>query len=179
MDSRLPYPGAPAWRTATLVTAAIAAVELALLIVAGLVLLAKPLSHHVQAQAQAAASHSSREAKPVAKAPAPAVRAPERARAPQLSRTQTSVLVLNGNGRTGAAGTEAAQIKQLGYSISSVGDAGRMDYPASVVMFRPGFRGEGERLAHDLSIRTVGSLDGVRIRDLKGAQVAVVVGAGQ
>lgn len=172
MDSRLPYLGAPNWRTATLVTAAIAAVELVLLVVAGIVLVAKPLSHRVQA----AATKHALEAKQVPKAAAPITRAPERLRAPHLARTQTSVLVLNGNGRTGAAGTEAGRIRHLGYRISSIGDARRMDYPASVVMYSPGFRPEGQRLAHDLGIRTVGSLDGVRIRELKGAQLAIVVG---
>ena len=45
----------------------------------------------------------------------------------------------------------------------------------SVVMYRPGYRGEALRLARDLRIKIVGPLDGLRIGDLMGAHVAVVV----
>jgi hypothetical protein len=45
----------------------------------------------------------------------------------------------------------------------------------SVVMYRPGFRGEAMRLARDLRIRIVGPLDGLQIRDLMGAHVVFVV----
>jgi hypothetical protein len=174
VDSRLPALGAPAWRTATLVASAVAALELVLLVVAGFVLLAKPLSRHGDSAAKRPASAAAVKAK-LARV-APVTRAPERMRAPSLGRSETSVLVLNGNGLTGAAGTEAARVKQLGYTVARVGDAGRMDYPASVVMYRPGFKPEGVRLARDLGIDVVGPLDGVRVRELRGAQAAVIVG---
>lgn len=173
MDSRLPALGAPAWRTATLVASAVAALELVLLVVAGFVLLAKPLARHGEA---AAASRRAAEVKAQPASPVPVTRPPERMRTPSLSRAETSVLVLNGNGLTGAAGSEAARVKQLGYTVTRVGDAARMDYPASVVMYRPGFKPEGVRLARDLGIDVVGPLDGVRVRELRGAQAAVIVG---
>jgi hypothetical protein len=44
-------------------------------------------------------------------------------------------------------------------------------------MYRPGHRGEAMRLARDLRIRIVGPLDGMSVRDLMGAHVAVVVGS--
>lgn len=174
MDSRLPSLGTPTWRTATLVASAVAALELVLLVVAGFALLAGPLSHRVKS----AAANRSPAAKPAAQAPARAapVRRAEAPRAPRLARSQTSVLVLNGNGQTGAAGAAAARTKSFGYPIIDVGDAARMDYPASVVMYRPGFKPEGVRLAHDLGIRVVGPLDGVRVSELKGARVALIVG---
>ena len=132
------------------------------------------LARHGEASAASRPPVAAVKAKP---APAlPVTRPSERMRAPSLSRGDTSVLVLNGNGLTGAAGTEAARIKRLGYTVARVGDAARMDYPASVVMYRPGFKPEGVRLARDLGIRVVGPLDGVRVRELLGAQAAVVVG---
>jgi hypothetical protein len=177
VDTHLPPLRAGGWRTATLVAGAIAAIELVLLVVAGAALLAGPLAHHAKDSANTRDDKKAKaEAKPKP-APAPAkvkrVKAPT---VPRLSRRQTTVLVLNGNGTTGAAGIEAGRIQQLGYRVSRVGDASRMDYPTSVVMYRPGFQPEGKRLAHDLRISVVGPLDGLRVRELNGAQAAVVVG---
>jgi hypothetical protein len=45
----------------------------------------------------------------------------------------------------------------------------------SVVMYRPGFRGEALRLARDLRIRIIGPLDGLSVGDLMGAHLALVV----
>jgi hypothetical protein len=173
VDSRLPALDIRPWRTAALVTSAIAAVELVLLLIAAFVLLAKPLSHRV-----AAAIPERTAAKPT---PAKAAASPKRVVKPavpkvHLSRAHIKVLVLNGNGQNGAAGAEAAQVQRFGYKIARVADASRMDYPASVVMYRPGFEAEGRRLAHDLGIKVVGPLDGVSIRDLGPAQAALVVG---
>jgi hypothetical protein len=44
-------------------------------------------------------------------------------------------------------------------------------------MYRKGFQGEGERLAHDLHVHVVGPLDGLKPSALHGAQLAVVLGA--
>ena len=43
-------------------------------------------------------------------------------------------------------------------------------------MYRPGRRPEALRLARDLGIRLVWPLDGLRPRQLHGAQLAVVLG---
>jgi hypothetical protein len=176
VDTHLPTLRAGGWRTATLVASAIAAIELALLLVAGAALLAGPLAHHAKSAKARHGEKAKAEAKPKP-APAPAkARKVKTPTVPHLSRRQTTVLVLNGNGTTGAAGLEAGRIQQLGYHVARVGDASRMDYPTSVVMYRPGFQPEGKRLAHDLRISVVGPLDGLRVRDLNGAQAAVVVG---
>jgi LytR cell envelope-related transcriptional attenuator len=155
------------WRTATLIASAVAALELVLLIVAALAIFARPLSHHVQEAAV-------RRAAAPKLAPVPAK--PDAARKPSLSRSETSVLVLNGNGLTGAAATASDRVRRRGYVVASVGDAGRTDYPTSVVMYRPGFKPEGVRLARDLRIRVVGPLDGLRVRQLMGAHVVLVLG---
>ena len=73
-------------------------------------------------------------------------------------------MVFNGNGRAGAAGTAASRIHGLGYAIAGTPNARRQDYATSVVMYRPGFRAEGIRLAKDLRIKVVGPLDGDRGR---------------
>ena len=98
-------------------------------------------------------------------------------RAQLLDGSATSVLVLNGNGQTGAAASSAEQLRGLGYLIGGVGNAPRTDYGRSVIMFRPGYEGEARRLGHDLKIKIVGPLDGLRLRDLMGAHVALVVGS--
>jgi hypothetical protein len=94
---------------------------------------------------------------------------------PRLKRVDTSVMVLNGNGVPGAAHEAAARVRERGYSIGDVGNAKRTAYMRSVVMYRPGYRGEALRLARDLRIKIVGPLDGLRIRDLMGAHVALVI----
>jgi hypothetical protein len=174
VDSSLPALDVRPWRTATLVASAFAAVELVLLVIAAFVLLARPLSHRVSS---AAASHAAAaKPKPVEAAPAVIRRAKPVPVKLHLSRAHTRVLVLNGNGQTGAAGSEAARVQRFGYPIERVADAARMDYPASVVMYRPGFAAEGKRLAHDMGIRVVGPLDGLSVKELGHARVALVVG---
>jgi hypothetical protein len=159
------------WRTATLVAAGIAAVELVLLIVCAAVIVAKPLARAVQQHAAKAA---------VAK-PAPVYKAAKRHYAPPPKPTQprrtTRVLVLNGNGRNGAAHTEAVKLQRLGYQIAAATDAKRHDYATSVVMYLAGFRAEGLRLARDLHVGVVAPLDGVRPKQLAGGQLAVILGA--
>src|SRR5438105_526834 len=93
------------------------------------------------------------------------------------TRAQTKVLVLNGNGRTGVAHEEAAKLQSLGYDIAGAADAHRHDYATSLVMYRPGYRPEGVRLAHDLHVSVVGPLDGVSVSALHGGQLAVILGA--
>ncbi len=162
------------WRRATFVASAIAAVELVGLLVCLLVIVAKPLAHAVQHHAQKVAAstplpaHVRKEIKRQA-APPPQ---------PAVSRHQTKVLVLNGNGRNGAAHAEAARLQSLGYRIAGAADAKRHDYATSVVMYKTGFRAEGVRLAHDLHLTVVGPLDGLGPKTLEGGQLAVIIGAG-
>jgi hypothetical protein len=150
-------------------------VELVLLLGAVLLLLAKPLSHAMQRHAEAAAA-----APPAAKhVKAAAVRKVKRAQVPvaRLPRSRVGVIVLNGNGRNGAAGDAAARLESLHYRVRSTGNARRSDYASSVVMYRRGYEGEGARLARDLHIRIVGPLDGLSTKALHGGQLAVVLGA--
>lgn len=172
MDHPLAYSDAIVrpWRTATLVAVAVAAVELLLLIVVGGALLARDAAGGPGREAAPAktASVAARASRPAPAAPA--------AKA-QLARPRTRVLVLNGNGRQGAAATAATRVQRRGYRIGGVANAPRMDYTRTLVMYRPGFEGEGARLARDLDIAIVGPLDGMRPAQLAGSHVVVVVGS--
>jgi hypothetical protein len=159
------------WRTATLVLTGIAALELVLLVGAGAVLLGRRLAPHVgAADGQRAVAH------PKSKPTPPIVPKRQPIGVPKLTRRETAVIVLNGNGQTGAAGAEAEVVRAHRYRVAHVGNAGRRDYARSLVIYRPGFRAEGFRLGHDLGIRIVTPLDGMRARALGRAQLAVVVG---
>jgi hypothetical protein len=155
------------WRTATLVASALAALELVLLVVLGVMLLAEPVTQHVR---QAAEAQVFAPVKPKPRT-APAVGKPK------LSRAETSVIVLNGNGRAGAAAASAAAVRRFGYTIGTVGNAPRTDFTRTLVMFRKGFRPEAVRLAKDLNLKIVGPLDGLRRKDMLGAHVALIVGS--
>jgi hypothetical protein len=86
------------------------------------------------------------------------------------------VLVLNGNGRQGAAAAEASRIQAHGYRIRGVANAARSNYGRTIVMYRSRFAGEGHRLGGDLRISLVAPLDGMRPRQLGGAQLVVILG---
>jgi hypothetical protein len=158
------------WRTATLVAAAIAAVELALLVVAGLVLVGRSLAPHANAATpKAAVTHTAKTVKP--KLHLAAVVA-------KLPRAKVHVMILNGNGVQGAAASAASLVGARGYAVGQVGNASR-SYPTWRVMYAPGFAGEAERFAHDLNIRvaSVGPLDGMKPRQLHGAQLLLTLGS--
>ncbi len=161
------------WRTAAVVVAAVAAVELVLLIVLGGALLAKP---EPAASAAARKAVSGATAKPAAK-PKPLPTRATKAAPAQLPRRKVRVVVLNGNGRNGAAAAAASRVSGEGYRLGLVGNAPNHEYARSLVMYRRGFEGEGRRLARDLGIRLVGPLDGMRPAQLHGAHAVLILGA--
>ena len=159
------------WRTATLVVAAVAAVELVLLVVIGGALLAR--------SEPAAPATKTRAAKAVAAKTSTPKAAARRDVAAQagLPRRKVKVVVLNGNGRTGAAAAAASRVSHRGYRLGVVGNAPSHDYPRSIVMYRTGFAAEGRRLARDLGVQIVSPLDGIRPRQLSGAHAVLILGA--
>jgi hypothetical protein len=161
------------WRTAAYAAGAIAVVELLLLLVIGGGKLAGYVTDRVQLAAResmvvtpAQVASAPRKAKAKAKASAAVAERP---------RTKTAVMVLNGNGRTGAAAAAASRVQSRGYRIGEVTNAPRL-VPKSIVMYRPGFAGEGRRLAKDLGVKLVTPLDGMRASQLRGAHVVFVLG---
>lgn len=159
------------WRSAAVVASLVAAVELILLVFTGTALLVRhgsstPVRHAAAAATPKAATHAK-----------PAPRPVHAVAAPKLARSRVSVMVLNGNGHHGAAGAAATRVRHHGYRVRSVGNAGRMSYARSLVMYRPGYEGEGRRLARDLGIRLVSPLDGMRSAQLHGAHAVVIIGA--
>ena len=175
MDAPLPSPDALVrpWRTATVVASLVAAVELVLLIGAAVLLLAKPLAHAVQRHAEASALAP---AVPTKKTHAAAHKI-KKALPARHTRSHTGVFVLNGNGRNGAASSEASKLMGIGYRVPGKGNAKRQDYATTLVMYRRGWEAEGRRLAGDLHIKIVGPLDGMSTSSLHGAPLVVVLGA--
>jgi LytR cell envelope-related transcriptional attenuator len=106
---------------------------------------------------------------------APVTRKPASATVAKRPRGKTVVLVLNGNGRTGAAAAAASRVQRRGYKVGTVTNAPRQ-VPRSIVMYRPGFAGEGRRLGKDLGVRFVTPLDGMRRGQLGRAQLVFIVG---
>jgi LytR cell envelope-related transcriptional attenuator len=96
---------------------------------------------------------------------------------PLRPRSHVSVLVLNGNGASGAAGGEATSILARGYRHAIPADAPSLDYARSLVLFRPGWQGEAERLARDTQIPTVASLDGRVASEYASVPLVLILGA--
>jgi hypothetical protein len=156
------------WRRATLVASAVAALELVLLVVLTVLLVGRPVAERIE---QAAAAPP---APTPATAPKPAAKA--KRQTVVLPRGETSVLILNGNGRSGAAGLAGAQVKGHGYLVAAVGNAPRTDYRRTLVLYRPGMKGEAQRLARDLGTGIVAPLDGLTKSEMMGAHVALILG---
>jgi hypothetical protein len=168
VEHSLPHVRSP-WRTATLVASAVAAIELVALVALGIAVLAEPVSQQLRSAAE------QQVLAPVAK-PKPRPAATTAAAAPKLTRAETSVTVLNGNGRSGAAAEAADAVRRFGYTIGTVGNAPSTGVTRTIVMYRDGYRPEAARLAKDLGVKLVGPLDGLRKADLLGAHVALVLG---
>jgi hypothetical protein len=156
-----PFP----WRLATAVVGVIAVVELVALIGIGAVRLAP--AHRA---APAAKSPAAAPVRPVRTVPPPPSH-------PMKPRGQTSVLVLNGNGRQGAASSQAMSLTTLGYTVAGAENAPRHDYARSMVMYVRGFLPEARRLARDIGVRMVAPVDGLTPSRLRGSKLVVLLGS--
>jgi hypothetical protein len=152
------------WRTATIVASALAILELAMLGTIGVTHLARSVSHDVQAAALTTVA-----------GPSPA-KTETGSKAPVLPRSETGVLVLNGNGVAGAAAVAADRVRSLGYIVSGVGNAETQGSTTTLVMYRGKHRAEAQRLARDVHATVVTPLDGMRPAELMGGQLALVLG---
>jgi hypothetical protein len=152
------------WRRATIAVSAVAALELVALAVIAFVLLGNPLAKQLRETTAAAAGP-------------PRVRTAEPApvKKAALSRSDTTVMVLNGGGQAGAAHAAANQVSAHGYQLGQIGNAAG-DTPRTLIMYRPGYAGEGARLGRDLHVRVVRPLDGMRTAQLLGAHLVLIMG---
>jgi hypothetical protein len=165
------------WRTAAIVAAAVAAVELFVLVLVGVVFGAKLVTDKAEtivAQTQAARTDAT---PPASDDGATTKQTKQAAPVAELPRSRTSVIVLNGNGIPAAAAVGAERVRKFDYIIAGTDNAPRSDFQRSVVMFRPGFEGEAIRLAKDLKVKRTVPLDGMTKRDLQGAHIAFIIGA--
>jgi len=179
VENRADLPATPPWRSAAFIAASVATVELLILLIVGIWLFGKFFSDEVSKASDPATVAQvavERQLRAQGQLPDTSKEAATGDAKPLLARGETSVLVLNGNGVSGAASGLADRIRARHYLIAGTGNAARTDYPRSIIMFRPGYQREAQRLAKDVGIRRVGPLDGVRVRDLQGAHVALVVG---
>jgi hypothetical protein len=161
-----PLPSSFPWRAATLVVGTIAALELVALVAIGAVRLAP------HAKAAAAVPRQRPKAAPVHVRKAPPV--PSH---PLRPRSRVRVLVLNGNGVTGAASGAAARLEVHGYRIAGAENAQRHDYARSMVMYVPGWAKEARRLAREIRVGLVAPVDGLRPAALKGSKVVLILGS--
>ena len=157
------------WRTATLVVGVIATLELFALVGIGAVHLAP--KKHAASSATASAAAAPRPTHVVHKHKAPRVPAH-----PLRARSAVNVLVLNGNGVQGAAGSEASRLRVAGYHVGGSRNAARHDYVRSMVLYVPGWVKEARRLARDAGFRIVAPVDGLRPSMLKGSKLVVILG---
>jgi hypothetical protein len=162
-----PIPTSFPWRGATLVVGAIAAVELLALI--GVIALHFAPKHAVVRSAAPAKTQHVRAVRHTAKVPAVPTH-------PLRARSRVHVLVLNGNGRQGAASTAAARLLRAGYRIGGAENALRHDYARSMVLYVPGWVKEAKRLARDTGIKLVAPIDGLTPAKLKASQAVVILG---
>jgi hypothetical protein len=155
-----PFP----WRTATFAVAAVAAVELVALIAIGGVRLAP--SHHATPVVKSHA-RTTRPVRHVASVPSHPLR----------PRAHVRVLVMNGNGVSGAASSAAQRLEVEGYRIGGATNAPRHDYARSMVLYVPGWVKEARRLAHDTGVRLVAPVDGMRPSRLRGSKIVLLLGS--
>jgi hypothetical protein len=177
VENRADLPATPPWRSAAFIAASVAVVELLIILIVGIWLFGKFFSDEVsKATDPTTVARAAVERQLEAQGtPTPATEDEPGGKA-LLKRGETSVLVLNGNGVTGAADEAARKVQKKHYMLAGTGNAASTDYPRSLVMFRPGHEAEAERLAKDLDIRRVVPLDGMRKNELQGAHVALIVG---
>jgi hypothetical protein len=172
VDHPLPAPDALVrpWRTAAYVAVAVAVFELLLLLLIGGGKLTGFVADRIELAARDEVLAPQRQ-----KAAKQVIRKPASAAVAKRPRSKTVIMVLNGNGRTGAAATAASRVQRRGYRIGEVTNAPRR-VSRSIVMYRPGFAGEGRRLGKDLGVRLVTPLDGMRGGQLGRAHVVFIIG---
>ncbi len=139
--------------------ASVAALELVLLLGAGSLLLAKPVVARDQAPRRGRGAIVARAApkklqQAIRKMNAPAGKARPRSTSGSWCSTATA--------SPGRPPARPGRCTGSATRSRAPRTPGHQNYASSVVMYRPGYRAEGIRLAHDLAIKVVGPLDGIK-----------------
>jgi hypothetical protein len=164
-----PLPQQFPWRAAAVLAGGFALVELVALIAIGLVQIAPhPTTRVASSRVAHTAAPPARHVQRAAVVRVPSV--------PLRPRSRVRILVLNGNGVSGAAAAQAARLHADGYAIAGATNAQRHDYAQSMVMFVPGWAKEARRLAHETGVRLVSPVDGLRRAQLRGSTVVLLLG---
>ncbi len=167
------------WRSTALVASGVAALELFILVILAFSIFVRPMLSNEPGAATPAkkAATKTAAAAPAKNAPAKATTPAKSAKAAPIARTKTKVLILNGNGRTGAASEKAAWVMTKGYPIAATTNASRTDFARSLVMYKPGFEAEAKRFGKDFNVSRVIPLDGLKKNQLEGAVLVLIIGA--
>ena len=92
-----------------------------------------------------------------------------------LDPSSIQVAVLNGTDVEGLAGNFGDMIDERGYSLGAITNS-PTNFEQSVVMFRPGFKPEAQRVARELNIREVRPMGNAIAEASASAKVAVIIG---
>ena len=138
MENRADLPATPPWRSAAFIAATVATVELVILLIVGIWLFGKFFSDEVtKATDPTTVARAAVERRLDASGISSEARSGGIGRQAAAAREETSVLVLNGNGVSGAADKAARKARKKDYLIAGTGNAASDDYPRSIVMHRP------------------------------------------
>ena len=96
---------------------------------------------------------------------------------PLRPRFRISVLVLNGNGTSGVAGATASRLLGRGYRSAAATNAANDAYATTLVLYRPGWEREAQRLAKDAGVKVVAPLDGSLPAGSARDQLVLILGA--
>ena len=163
------------WRPTAVALLGIATLELGIFIAVAVPILTRPQTRTLSAPLLPPVTRTI----VVRSAPTPPRPTRRKPRAvPLLPRARTPVLVLNGNGISGAAASAAQIVRSHGYPVTATADAPQTDYPRNIVMYKPGFAREAERLGLDLKIPTLSALDPFTVPGGTGARLVIIVGHG-
>jgi len=94
---------------------------------------------------------------------------------------QVKVLVLNGSGKSGVAGSTSEQLKALNYTLLEAGNAPGGPFPQSVVYFVAGYDADAAAIAGTLGLpasaaQPLPTPPPASVGDPKDANVVVIVG---
>ena len=164
------------WRRATLLAAGVAALELVLIVILALVVAGRSLVPHGQSAAAARPAPAPKHAPATGPAAKPRHRPSHAGRI--LPRSKTGVVILNGNGISGAAAETATIVRARGYRVADTRNAPRSGYPTWRLMTAPGYAAEAQRFARDLDfpLSRIGPLDGMTPSELHGAKLVLILG---